>query len=168
MSFPIILINRFRGKIIFISWSNYYPHWFSTEPRKLMEHKIQKNVIKEGRTSATRHVLLFTLWYSIRQQHWKSPRRNSPAGTLLKNGGDLLSHFRSTIGAAGLNFSVRNGKRWDPSAVGHLNRVWQTSYRISTHSTRNTFTFLSRIDNLRDSQVRTHYSDARLRKVSGY
>ena len=25
--------------------------------------------------------------------------------------------YRSTIGAVGLNFSVRNGKRWDPDAV---------------------------------------------------
>ena len=33
---------------------------------------------------------------------------------LLKNGGYLLSHKRSTIGAVGLNFSVRNGKRWNP------------------------------------------------------
>ena len=33
-----------------------------------------------------------------------------------KTGGDLLSHGRSTIGASGLNFSVRNGKRWDPAA----------------------------------------------------
>ena len=33
-----------------------------------------------------------------------------------KKGGDLLSHFRSTIGAEGLNFSVRNGKRWNTLA----------------------------------------------------
>ncbi|MEJ8591450.1 hypothetical protein JSO54_09395, partial [Riemerella anatipestifer] len=26
----------------------------------------------------------------------------------IKTGGDLLSHFRSTIGAGGLNFCVRN------------------------------------------------------------
>ena len=32
-------------------------------------------------------------------------------------GDDLLSHFRSTIGAVRLNFSVRNGKRWIPHAV---------------------------------------------------
>ena len=32
-------------------------------------------------------------------------------------GGDLLSRFRSTIGAAWLNFSVRDGKRWIPRAV---------------------------------------------------
>ena len=35
----------------------------------------------------------------------------------LLGGGDLLSHFRSTIGAVRLNFSVRNGKRWIPHAV---------------------------------------------------
>ena len=28
---------------------------------------------------------------------------------------------RSTIGATGLNFSVRNGKRWDPGAIAALN-----------------------------------------------
>ena len=38
-------------------------------------------------------------------------------GTSGKGGGDLLSRLRSTIGAAGLNFSVRNGKRWDPGAM---------------------------------------------------
>ena len=33
-------------------------------------------------------------------------------------GGDLLSHQNgSTIGAAGLNGSVRNGKRWGPRAI---------------------------------------------------
>ena len=35
-------------------------------------------------------------------------------------GGDLLSRFRSTIGAAWLNFSVRDGKRWIPRAVPAL------------------------------------------------
>ena len=35
-------------------------------------------------------------------------------------GGYLLSHFRSTIGAAGFNFSVRNGKRWIPRAMAAL------------------------------------------------
>ncbi len=40
-------------------------------------------------------------------------------GKLLspKNGGYLLSHKRSTIGAVGLNFSVRNGKRWNPDTI---------------------------------------------------
>ena len=35
-------------------------------------------------------------------------------------GGYLLSHFRSTIGVVRLNFSVRNGKRWDPHAMTTL------------------------------------------------
>ena len=35
-------------------------------------------------------------------------------------GGYLLSHFRSTIGVVRLNFSVRNGKRWDPHAITTL------------------------------------------------
>ena len=36
----------------------------------------------------------------------------------LKYGAYLLSRFRSTIGAAGLNFSVRDGKRCGPGAIG--------------------------------------------------
>ena len=42
-------------------------------------------------------------------------------GSLL-GGGDLLSHFRSTIGAVRFNFSVRNGKRWSPHAITTLVR----------------------------------------------
>ena len=38
----------------------------------------------------------------------------------LIGGGYLLSHFRSTIGVVRLNFSVRNGKRWDPHAMTTL------------------------------------------------
>ena len=38
--------------------------------------------------------------------------------TRVKDGGYLLSHLvGSTIGAAGLNFSVRDGKRWGTGAV---------------------------------------------------
>ena len=45
---------------------------------------------------------------------------------IRKNGGDLLSHgyavprVCSTIGAHGLNCSVRNGKRWNPGAITAL------------------------------------------------
>ena len=35
----------------------------------------------------------------------------------LLRGDYLLSHFRSTIGVVRLNFSVRNGKRWNPHAI---------------------------------------------------
>ena len=49
----------------------------------------------------------------------------------IKKGGDLLSHFRSTIGAEELNCSVRYGKRWDLLAIntysfcriGHISLV---------------------------------------------
>ena len=34
-----------------------------------------------------------------------------------ENGGYLLSHIRSTIGAAELNDPVRNGKGWDLSTI---------------------------------------------------
>ena len=45
---------------------------------------------------------------------------HSKAPFLLIGGGYLLSHFRSTIGVAGFNFSVRNGKRWSPRAIATL------------------------------------------------
>ena len=40
-----------------------------------------------------------------------------PERLLIKVGDDLLSHNCSTIGAGRLNFSVRNGKRWNPVAI---------------------------------------------------
>ena len=42
------------------------------------------------------------------------------SGSVVEGGGYLLSHFRSTIGVAGFNFSVRNGKRWSPRAMATL------------------------------------------------
>ena len=40
---------------------------------------------------------------------------------VIKSGGDLLSHHNgSTIGAEGLNFSVRNGKRCNTLAITTL------------------------------------------------
>ena len=35
----------------------------------------------------------------------------------FRGGGYLLSHFRSIIGVVRFNFSVRNGKRWNPHAI---------------------------------------------------
>ena len=37
-----------------------------------------------------------------------------------RGGGYLLFHFRSIIGVARFNFSVRNGKRWSPCAMATL------------------------------------------------
>ena len=52
----------------------------------------------------------------------KKKRPGSIGGLIpaSERGGCLLSHFRSTIGAAGFNFSVRNGKRWNPRAIAAL------------------------------------------------
>ena len=38
----------------------------------------------------------------------------------------------STIGAVGLNFSVRDGKRWIPDAINRLNKGYDTliSYNV--------------------------------------
>ena len=49
-------------------------------------------------------------------QYNSKPRRHHASGFPLGVGGDLLSHSAcSIIGAAGLNFSVRNGKRCAPA-----------------------------------------------------
>ena len=42
------------------------------------------------------------------------------SGCPCRGGGYLLSHFRSTIGVVRFNFSVRNGKRWNPHAIATL------------------------------------------------
>ena len=70
-----------------------------------------------------------TVWLaSVESAIGMSPQGNQPPAAGYKQkapgiaprglgGDDLLSHFRSTIGAVRLNFSVRNGKRWIPHAV---------------------------------------------------
>ena len=50
------------------------------------------------------------------QKKQKAPEV-SLRGLPLNGGGALLSRFPSTIGAAGLNFPVRNGKGWIPRAT---------------------------------------------------
>ena len=51
---------------------------------------------------------------------WGRDIKKGPAAPLLqdpKDGDYLLSHLRSTIGVTKLNFSVRNGKRWNLRAI---------------------------------------------------
>ena len=50
----------------------------------------------------------------------------------FKDGGYLLSHLRSTIGVNGLNFSVRNGKRWNPAAIA----TWMSVQGLYNGQTR--------------------------------
>ena len=51
-------------------------------------------------------------------------------GLRLIGGGYLLSHFRSTIGVVRFNFSVRNGKRWNPHAVATLVFSQQQEFQV--------------------------------------
>ncbi len=51
-------------------------------------------------------------------------RESQFLGTLSKKVAMTYSptNICSTIGAVGLNFSVRDGKRWDPNAINRLNK----------------------------------------------
>ena len=69
----------------------------------------------------------------------ESPESSSlNSGGLRQNGGYLLSHLRSTIGVAKLNFSVRNGKRWDLRAIttliSFLLYLCFSLYKIQSHT----------------------------------
>ena len=72
-------------------------------------------------------------------QKKESPESSSlNSGGLRQNGGYLLSHLRSTIGVAKLNFSVRNGKRWDLRAITTL--ISFVSFPVFVQDTRRTHT----------------------------
>ena len=60
--------------------------------------------------------------------HKKRSRSVVAAGP-LQDGDYLLSHLRSTIGVTKLNFSVRNGKRWNLRAIV----TWISFYVFMTH-----------------------------------
>ena len=59
-------------------------------------------------------------WGSLRPFLLKKKTASMVAVTMeaacQKGGGYLLSRFRSIIGVVRFNFSVRNGKRWNPHA----------------------------------------------------
>ena len=72
---------------------------------------------------------------AIREGH--KTKKAAGLCSLPEGGGYLLSHFRSTIGVAGFNFSVRNGKRWNPRAITTLiffvtgTHFWKfTAYKV--------------------------------------
>ena len=54
--------------------------------------------------------------FPVASGHKKRSRSVVAAGP-LQDGDYLLSHLRSTIGVTKLNFSVRNGKRWNLRAI---------------------------------------------------
>ena len=56
--------------------------------------------------------------YKGQGQKQSPPRQHRCGGLpLKKRRRPTLPLLRSTIGVTGLNFSVRNGKRWNPGAV---------------------------------------------------
>ena len=66
----------------------------------------------------------------------------------------------STIGADGLNFSVRNGKRWIPDAIDRLNKC--TVHLLYTHRKKKNifFTELTQVNNpCSNSQKRSRTLD---------
>ena len=61
-----------------------------------------------------------SLWYTKKEGRPGGCVVSSSRASSSEGGGYLLSRFRSTIGVAGLNFSVRDGKRWIPRAITTL------------------------------------------------
>ena len=53
----------------------------------------------------------------------KSPESLLTQSSLKKRRLPTLPRVCSTIGAGGLNFSVRNGKRWNPATIATWNKV---------------------------------------------
>ena len=69
-------------------------------------------------------IAISSLLFSLTLATLNSPKITKPRQLVLSrlvlSGGCLLSHLRSTIGVTGLNFSVRDGKRWIPGAITTL------------------------------------------------
>ena len=79
---------------------------------------------------SSHYACLQTLWRLSMGIYTKKREATSLLTLPLLGGGYLLSHFRSTIGVVRLNFSVRNGKRWDPHAITTLSLPFQPKRRI--------------------------------------
>ena len=68
---------------------------------------------------------------NIRYISYRSEYKEKSRGiavSALEGGDDLLSRFRSTIGAMKLNFSVRDGKRWILHAIITLISLWRQRF----------------------------------------
>ena len=61
---------------------------------------------------------------SLSRKNRKPPPSNRQARLLQKRRLPTLPLLRSTIGVTRLNFSVRNGKRWNPRAITTWIRLW--------------------------------------------
>ena len=77
----------------------------------IIGHSCIINVIRNFKWKIESHKTNFEFRTS-KMYKQKNPYQLNDKDFIKKTGGDLLSRFRSTIGAGRLNFSVRNGKRW--------------------------------------------------------
>ena len=77
------------------------------------------NYSNEENSSATEKVVVQLRKMKCRWGERSAAEENfSKAALALKRAAATYSPaIRSTIGADGLNFSVRNGKRWDPDTI---------------------------------------------------
>ena len=68
-------------------------------------NSIEKKILRYAQNDIQKRRVLLELVFSIKVAMTYSP-----------------TNICSTIGAVGLNFSVRDGKRWDPNAINRLNK----------------------------------------------
>ena len=92
---------------------------------------------------ALSHLSYFLSLLSSRNSPKITKPRQLVLSRLLLSGGCLLSHLRSTIGVTGLNFSVRDGKRWIPGAITTLMCLLLSQYGGSLNDV--SFSLFSRI-----------------------
>ena len=80
----------------------------------------------------------------------ENPRSISTSGTSLKTAATYSPTICSTIGVTKLNFSVRNGKRWNLRAIAtwisfslsvSLFRFLRMNHKLKTQSVQNSFLF---------------------------
>ena len=107
--------NSLHHYFIQLSPTDDITQWFAKYKRALRSnHKYRWSpVTVPGDRRIQRHCKLLT------DNKRRSPEDIASSGLLLKKVAASYSPALhcSTIGASGLNFSVRNGKRWDPAAI---------------------------------------------------
>gem|GEM_PF-3388695 len=85
---------------------------------RVEEKRVGEKKESDGWLIEANHIYKVSLGLLLEANHIYKEREPRAVARSSPLGGDyLLSHFRSTIGVVRLNFSVRNGKRWNPHAI---------------------------------------------------
>ena len=96
--------------------------------KRSLDYSNERFSLKKGGYLLSRIALLNTVYHRCMDgmvaaifktsQNQKDLRDFSPRSSLRKKAATYSPALHcSTIGASGLNFSVRNGKRWNPTAI---------------------------------------------------